>query len=358
MPRWTGHWSKGDVRLTMGGEPTFVAASDFEAPEWNIDALGPTKRAICGQADPQARPALGQGAALTYTMGKHYPGEQLPRWAIHAHWRADGEKVWKDPALLASDEDKDDAAATDAASFAGALAERLQLDPGLVNPAYEDIHYYLWREKRLPANVRGRGRQTARRAGARAPGPGVRAGLGDAGGQRAAAAPGDAGRLAALAERQMVFPRRCDVPGARGFADRPAPAAGEPALGGPGSFETDIETDPFAPRGQLPQARGLQPRAGQALPAGRSRVSARCRRTLPVVGREEPGLVRTALAVEARDGVLHVFYPPLYDVEDWLELTAAIEDTAAELGRKVVLEGYLPPEDPRSSISPSPLILA
>ena len=84
----------GDVRLTMGGEPTFVAATDFEAPEWNIDALGPTKRPICGQADPQAAPPLGQGAALTHTMGKHYPGEQLPRWAIHAHWRADGETVW------------------------------------------------------------------------------------------------------------------------------------------------------------------------------------------------------------------------------------------------------------------------
>ena len=92
----------------------------------------------------------------------------------------------------------------------------------------------------------------------------------------------------------------------------------------------------------------------------RSKVSGRCRRTLPVVGREAPGLVRTALAVEARDGVLHVFYPPLYDVEDWLELTAAIEDTAAEFGRKVVLEGYLPPEDPRVvnfSVTPDPGVI-
>ena len=134
-----------DVRLTMGGEPTFVAASDFEAAEWNIEAMGPTKRKFAGKLIRKLTPLWAPGAALTYNMGKHYPGEQLPRWAIHAHWRADGEAVWRDAALLASDEDKDDAAAKDAALFAGALAERLQVDPGLVNEAYEDIHYYLWR---------------------------------------------------------------------------------------------------------------------------------------------------------------------------------------------------------------------
>ena len=81
---------------------------------------------------------------------------------------------------------------------------------------------------------------------------------------------------------------------------------------------------------------------------------------LPVVGQEEPGLVRTALCVEARDGMIHVFYPPLYDVADWLELTAAVEQTAEEFGRKVVLEGYLPPEDERVinfSITPDPGVI-
>ncbi|HVY18426.1 MAG TPA: transglutaminase family protein, partial [Rhodopila sp.] len=79
------------------------------------------------------------------------------------------------------------------------------------------------------------------------------------------------------------------------------------------------------------------------------------------VGAGEPGLVRTALAVEARDnGLLHVFFPPLYAVEDWLSLTAAVEETAAELGRKVVLEGYLPPEDERIlhfSVTPDPGVI-
>jgi uncharacterized protein (DUF2126 family) len=86
-------------------------------------------------------------------MGKHYPGEQLPRWALYSHWRKDGEAVWRNPELLASDDDTDSATPDDAARFARILAERLQVDPDLVNPAYEDIHYYLWKEHRLPANV-------------------------------------------------------------------------------------------------------------------------------------------------------------------------------------------------------------
>ena len=77
----------------------------------------------------------------------------MPRWALHAHWRADGEPVWRDPALLAGDDDTDTATAADAAAFARRLAERLQIDPSLTIPAYEDIHYYLWKEQRLPANV-------------------------------------------------------------------------------------------------------------------------------------------------------------------------------------------------------------
>ncbi|EFH11221.1 transglutaminase family protein, partial [Teichococcus cervicalis] len=80
----------------------------------------------------------------------------------------------------------------------------------------------------------------------------------------------------------------------------------------------------------------------------------------PVVGQPQPDLVRTALTVEAREGKIHIFYPPLARLEHWLELTAAIEDTAAAQGRKVVLEGYGPPSDPRLlhfSITPDPGVI-
>ncbi|MBV8578630.1 MAG: transglutaminase family protein, partial [Acetobacteraceae bacterium] len=144
---------ESDIRLTMGGEPTFVSATDMEAEEWTTSALGPVKRVLAGRLLRRLAARWSPGAALQYAAGKHYPGEQLPRWALHAHWRRDGEPVWTDPELLASDDDVDSATAHDAARFCALLAERLQVDPSLVTPAYEDIHYYLWREHRLPANV-------------------------------------------------------------------------------------------------------------------------------------------------------------------------------------------------------------
>ena len=143
----------GEVRLTMGGEPTFVSNSDTEAAEWNTDALGPTKRVLAGRLMRKLTPQWAPGAALVHALGKHYPGEQLPRWAIHAHWRRDGEPIWTDPGLLAGDDDKGNAGYAQAAAFAVALAERVGVSAAFVRPAFEDVHYYLWKEQRLPVNV-------------------------------------------------------------------------------------------------------------------------------------------------------------------------------------------------------------
>ena len=86
----------GNVRLTMGGEPTFVSATDSDEPEWNTDALGPTKQRLAAQLMGRLRALWAPGSALQNVSGKHYPGEQLPRWAFYAHWRGDGEPVWRD----------------------------------------------------------------------------------------------------------------------------------------------------------------------------------------------------------------------------------------------------------------------
>jgi uncharacterized protein (DUF2126 family)/transglutaminase-like putative cysteine protease len=350
---------RGDVRLTMGGEPTFVAASDFEAAEWNIDAMGPTKRKYAGRLIRKLAPLWAPGAALSYNMGKHYPGEQLPRWAIHAHWREDGEPVWRDPALLASDDDTDSAAAADAAAFAGALAERLQLDPGLVNPAYEDIHYYLWREHRLPANVVAEDArlrdELERKRLAKVFGQGLAAPVGSVLPLRRVIQDGarrwQSGKW--FFRDSVMFLVPGDSPIGLRLPLESLPWAD------PAHIEIEAETDPFAPREALP-ARPAFKRLRTAPPGSGIEGFRPVPQEAPVVGREEPGLVRTALAVEARDGILHVFYPPLYAAEDWLELTAAVEDTAAEFGRKVVLEGYLPPEDSRLlsfSVTPDPGVL-
>ncbi|NKC30899.1 transglutaminase family protein [Falsiroseomonas selenitidurans] len=338
----------GDVRLTVGGEPTFVAEGDRDAAEWNTDALGPTKRPLAGRLLRRLQPLWAPGAALTYAQGKWYPGEPLPRWGLHCHWRADGEPVWTDPALLASDDDTDTATAADAAAFAAALAGRLGLDPALRIPAREDVHYYLWKEKMLPANVLAEDAKLKdpleRARLARLFGQGLaaevgsvlplrRAGLGEA---RA----WESGKWAFRDGELFLIPG--DSPMGFRLPLDSLPWASE------ASIEAEPEPDPFARREPLrPRREGGE----------RARI---VEQPVPEPGREEPGVVRTALCVEPRGGLLHVFLPPFAVVQDWLDLVAAIEATARDAGRKVFLEGYLPPHDPRLlnfSVTPDPGVI-
>ncbi len=339
----------GDIRLTVGGEPTFVAETDRDAPEWNTDALGPTKRAYAGRLLRRLQPLWAPGAALTYSQGKWYPGEQLPRWALYCHWRADGEPVWTDPALLASDDDRGDATAQEAAEFATLLAGRLGVDPGLRIPGYEDVHYYLWREKKLPANVLAEAaklRDPMERARlARVFGQGLAAEVGSVIPLRragvGAARLWESGKWAFREGEMFLLPG--DSPMGFRLPLDSLPWASDKAI------EAEPERDPFARR------EPLRPRREH--PEGRARI---VEMPVPEPGREEPGVVRTALCVEPRNGMIHVFLPPLALAEDWLDLVAAIEATAAETGRKVFLEGYLAPSDPRLlhfSVTPDPGVI-
>ena len=144
---------EGDVRLTMGGEPTFVAVNDRDAPEWNTDALGPTKRGFATALVHKLRNEYGQGGFLHFGQGKWYPGEQLPRWALNIYWRADKQPVWKNPELFTDERDPTHYTSDDAGRFIRTLAARLGITDKYVQPGYEDTWYYLWRERRLPVNV-------------------------------------------------------------------------------------------------------------------------------------------------------------------------------------------------------------
>lgn len=351
----------GDVRLTLGGEPTFVAASDFDAPEWNTDALGPTKRWFAGKLIRRLVPLWAPGAALQYGQGKQYPGEQLPRWALNAHWRRDGDPVWLDDGLLADpDHDTGDAGPADAARFATALAERLQVDPRLILRAHEDAHYYLWKEHRLPANVvaeDNRLRDPLERARmARVFAQGIASPVGavlplrrviDAGARR-----WQSGKWFLRGDVMFLVPGDSPI-GLRLPLDA-LPWAD------PDSIPAQFEIDPFASTERLPTQAVLR---ALRTPRGISDGIEDFRpvaQPAPAIGRGEPDLVRTALAVEARGGILHVFFPPLFDAVDWLDLTTAVEATAREMGRPVVLEGYLPPADPRLnhfSVTPDPGVI-
>ncbi|HEV7456556.1 MAG TPA: transglutaminase family protein [Roseococcus sp.] len=351
--------ARHDVRLTMGGEPTFVAATDREAAEWNTDAMGPTKRAYAGRLLRRLAPLWAPGAVLHHGQGKQYPGEPLPRFALECIWRTDGEAVWRNPELLASDDDRDDAKALDAIRFAKLLAERLQVDPALAVPAHEDVHYYLWKEARLPANVVAEDsklRDPLERARLRRL---FTEGLAEPAG-------------AVLPLRRVVQAGQRRWQSGRWFfrdetlfltpGDAPMglrlPLASLPWIDPKAAaLEAESPPDPFADKAPLPlldQLRASFAREGQ-IEGFRPQPQ-----PTPEVGMDDPAQVRTALCVEARGGMLHVFLPPLFAAEDWLELVAAIEDTAAEAGRKLFLEGYLPPSDDRLnhfSVTPDPGVI-
>ncbi len=329
----------GDVRLTMGGEPTFVSDTDPEGTEWTVDALGPTKRREAGKLIRRLMALWSPGAALQYGAGKHYPGEQTPRWALHAAWRRDGEPVWADFSLLADpDTAKGAADAGTAASFARRLAETLGVPARCAMPAYEDQPYFLMREGRLPANVvaeASQSRDPQERARLRRI---FSQGLDAVVGavlplRRWGAGPG---RRWQSEEWEMREGKIFLVQGDGSMGVR-LPLAALPYVD-PKELEEEPEPDPLAEAAPLP------PRA--ALPGPGEPASVRG--------------VRTALTVQARDGLLYVYVPPLTAAADWVALLAAVEQTAAALAQPVVLEGYKAPFDRRLdafSVTPDPGVI-
>jgi len=342
-----------DVRLTMGGEPTFVATEDRDADEWNTTALGPKKRGYATELLHRLREKYGAGGFVHFGQGKWYPGEQLPRWALSLFWRADGAPCWNDASLFADERAPGRYQTDDALGLIGALAKRLGLDPSFVIPGYEDVWYYLWRERRLPVNVDpfdSRLDDELERARLRRV---FSQGLPNAVG--------------------YAFPIQRDRSGRRPTwvtgpwfvrDDRMYLVPGDSPMGYrlpldslPWMSEADaspfFERDPFAPRHALPQTAALRRQfAGRADDGGRG--------TPPERFESAAWLTRTAVCVEPRDGNLCVFLPPLAWLEDYLELVAAVEATAAERGLRVVLEGYPPPRDPRLrqlSVTPDPGVI-
>ena len=138
----------------MGGEPTFVSIDDMEGPEWNTAADSPQKRRLAGTLLRRLAHCYGHGALLHFGQGKWYPGESLPRWALGCYWRKDGEPIWRNPELISADA-PDHRATTRPRPWPSSPAWRKgsRCRRDCVVPGYEDVWYYLWKERRLPINV-------------------------------------------------------------------------------------------------------------------------------------------------------------------------------------------------------------
>ncbi|MFZ5551340.1 MAG: DUF2126 domain-containing protein [Pseudomonadota bacterium] len=411
----------GDVRLTMGGEPTFVSVDDRDGAEWNTDALGPTKRMFAQDLVHRLRAEYGQGGFLHFGQGKWYPGEQLPRWALSIYWRADGQPCWQDPDLFADERYPHNYTSADAKRFLLALTERLGLDARFVQTGYEDTWYYLWRERRLPVNVdpfdaklddeleRTRLRRVfgqglehevgyvlpiKRQEGPALAGPKWQTGPWFFRDERMYLMPGDSPMGYRLPLDSLPWVSKAEYPHLHEhdpFAPRgqlPGHAALRAQYGG--GYEPHSEGGGFAEGGTValqwrrrgepwPReegARGIASAAGDGNSPAAAAAANFLNTAFPARQQSAHWITRTALCVEARDprrangpkaenqgsatGVLYVFMPPLQALEDYLDLLAAIEATAAELKVQIVLEGYPPPRDPRLKllqVTPDPGVI-
>ncbi|MDR3506868.1 MAG: transglutaminase family protein [Caulobacteraceae bacterium] len=357
-----------DVRLTLGGEPTFVAIDDFEGGEWNTEAVGPTKRAYADALIRRLRDRFAPGGFLHYGQGKWYPGESLPRWAFGLYWRNDAEPIWKNETLIARERDdettaEDEGLGADAVRrFAEGFAETLGLAPDYVAPAYEDPLVWMRKEGALPANVD-------------LDDPKI-----DSPEERARLLRAFEGGLSA--PTGFVLPvQRWNAKAADGrwISDRWKMRRGKLFLiegDSPVGLRLPLDSiawlpeedrpqrfprDPFDPPGPLPSyRRPPRPPVGQVRasvgPDGRIQVSraVAAADSAGVQTQSEQhaveGAVRTAMTFESRNGVINVFMPPVDILEDYLELVAQVEETAAAQGRGVRIEGYPPPNDPRMNV--------
>jgi uncharacterized protein (DUF2126 family) len=308
----------GDVRLTQGGEPTFVAVGGGNAPEWNTAALSSGKWKLAEELAWRLKDRFAPGGLLFYGQGKWYPGEPLPRWALNILWRADGKPVWSRPELTARESYPAGAMFDEARRMAEGIAQALGFDRTCLIEAYEDPLPTLQIEARLPSSIDPLGTPLKTDA--------------------------DRARLIRALERGWDKPAGVVLP------LRAQHAETEPAA------DTTWETSPWSlERGRLYVLPGDSP-IGYRLPLD----------SLPEMLPGEIGpdrareVVRTALCVEVREGRLHVFLPPLERVEYFFDLVALVERVAAQLALRVRIEGYAPPFDPRLkvlSVTPDPGVI-
>ena len=336
-----------DVRLFMGGEPTYVGIDEPESLQWNFEALGPIKRTRGLELIEALRARTAPNGLLHLGQGKWYPNEVLPRWAFQCIARVDGVAVWENAALFARETERCGFGDAEARRFAEALARRLEVSPENVLAAFE------------PGE-----------AGS------DEAGLGEA---RSDEVVGRAGAKPA----GYVMPLRRRQPGGRlawssqlWFA-RPGRLILSPG-DSPVGYRIPVETMPWVAPDRLVYALvdgGEGDGLGSDGLGGFARLMPEKSRrpelfgqepavdALPMVpgdAKDAPVLIRPAMCVEVRAGRMHVFLPFVPVLADYLDLVAAVEDTSEFLGMPVWVEGYPPPADPRLRVfglTPDPGVL-
>ena len=333
---------KGDVRLTMGGEPTFVSIDDMEAPEWNTDADGPHKRALSKDLATKLYDEFGKGGILHQAQGKWYPGEPLPRWSIEICWRKDGRNIWHNKNLFSLFSENTEIPKDADKKFLETLTKYLGISDKHLVPTYEDAFYFMWEEGKLPIDI-----DPTKEDGALLVKNKLKEILKDGKSKTI-------GYVLPL-NNSMGTWYTCDwsfrrnhlflIPGNSPIGLR-LPLDSLIKKPEHGEFPK-YDPDNFSTKGRLPSFKKIAKERYENIENNGA-------------NNNNKFFIRTALCSEIRDGKLYLFLPPLDSAEIFLDLIASIEATAKELNIPIVLEGYDPPKDHRlesMKITPDPGVI-
>lgn len=355
-----------DVRLTMGGEPTFVSIDDMESPEWNTEALGPTKKSYAVELFNRLKDKFSTLPLLHYGQGKWYPGESLPRWALSSYWRKDNEPIWKNQSLYADERKTGNTTLEKVNLFLQKLTERLAITKETILPGFEDVYYYLWKEGTLPVNVDPflidlkdkEERVTLRKV--------LEKGL-------------DAITGYALPLKWNWYSGNWETGNWYFNRERMYLVPGDSPMGyrlplnslphGSGKYY-DEQVSPLTKNIPLANfGKKVSDRYQSFIRSGKKQTGLndelenlykRYKHNQKNLDPNSWDLLRTALVAEPRNGNLYLFIPPLDYLDEYLDLISSIESTAEELQIPVIIEGYQPPFDSRLTkfqITPDPGVI-
>ena len=365
---------RGDLRMTMGGEPTFVSIDDMESAQWNTAADGEEKRVRAQDLIFRLRSKFGPDGMIHFGQGKWYPGEPLPRWQYGLFWRKDHYPIWKNLNLTANEKTERIFNWSDAERFAKELAKRLAVSEENVSSAYEDVFYFLWTEGKLPVNVDPLKSNLKDSSERRTLSQLLNTGLGNPAGFTLPLKWNyDNSKWQSckwLLNRDNLFL----IPGNSPIGLR-LPLDSLPAIAKenePQKVERSLfeELPVLANFHETITSRyGLvyeHPAPKQKIkyqekpPDEKDKKKKTNKDTEDNRPLYEVPVIKTALCVEAREGIIYIFLPPMDYLEHYLDLVASIEAAASALDMPVRIEGYEPPRDYRMErlvVSPDPGVI-
>jgi uncharacterized protein (DUF2126 family)/transglutaminase-like putative cysteine protease len=369
---------KGDLRMTMGGEPTFVSIDDMESAQWNTAADGPEKRVLSHNLIFRLREKFGPEGMIHYGQGKWYPGEPLPRWQYGLFWRKDHYPIWKNIKLVAHEEIEKKYSNSDAIRFTKELAKHLAVNESNVSTAYEDIFYKLWSEGNLPANIdplqTNHKDDIERRKLAQLLDTGLNKQAGYVLPLKWDYSKNQWQSCKWIMKRNALFliPGNSPVGLRLPLDSLPAIAKdSEPEKVERSLFEDLPELEHFHETisgryGQVHEYVAPVPTLVLRQKPVEQKEKKKTIITAEESGRDDERLlyeipvIKTALCVEVREGIIYIFLPPTDYLEHYLDLVASIEATAEKLNIPVRIEGYEPPRDYRLErlvVSPDPGVI-